>query len=147
MSRRQQRAKALWPFDERNAFGEGVLDPELIRVLRLFEPIQVEMPYRRSGKRLVNLDQSKGRAGHFASSDPGADKGEGEGGLAAAQRPTQPDHIALARMAGEIGGERAGCRLVGQLDCNGCGVGHALLLGRQPKASQPCTSPPVPPSY
>jgi len=122
---RQKRAKPLRPFDEGNALREGFFDPELMCILWLFHPVEIEMPYRRSRKRLVNLDQCEGRAGHLGRSDSRTDKGAGEGGLAATKRPAQPDHIAVSGAASKIDGKRQGGCLIRQLDSHGRGIAHA----------------------
>lgn len=144
---RHQRAQALRPFDERNAVGEGVLDTQLISVLRLLEPIKIEMPYRDSGNGVVNFDQGEGWAWDLPGTAKRADEGTGKGRLAAPQRPTQADHVALTRAPGKIGSKGASCRFIRQVNGERCGSGHAPLLGRPAAAPQPCAPATPPPSY
>src|ERR1700739_59309 len=61
---RQQRAKTLGPFDQRDCLAEGVLDAELPGLLRRFQAVKVEMPDRRLTN-LVDLHQCEGRARHL----------------------------------------------------------------------------------
>ncbi len=48
---RQQRPQPLRPFDERDAAAQGLLDAELVDLLRLGQAIEIEMPDRRPAGR------------------------------------------------------------------------------------------------
>src|SRR5215510_15074934 len=58
--RRKQVAKPLRPFDQRNAFGECVLDPELQRVFMGTKPEKVELP---NGGRILPIDLQECESG------------------------------------------------------------------------------------
>src|SRR5581483_10972237 len=70
-SGRKQGAETLRPFDQRYALGEGILDVELDRLLRVAQAVEIEMPYPPAGA-LVDLHQGEGRARHLPFPDEGA---------------------------------------------------------------------------
>src|SRR5258708_29063037 len=82
----QEIAKPLWPFDQHDALGQGVFPAQLEDLLGRLETIEVEVP-KGALRRLVNLDQGEGRAGHdqLVVAGRGAQDGAGQRGLAAAE--------------------------------------------------------------
>src|SRR6202167_1780724 len=107
--RRQKRAETLRPFDQADAFGQRLLQPELAQLIGRFDAIEIEMPDRYGGISIVDLDQHEGGARYFDGIEAaGADEGAGEAGLAAAERTRQRDHVALADARGNTGGQAAG---------------------------------------
>src|ERR1700752_1341699 len=90
---RQQRAKTLGPFDQRDSLAEGVLDAELPGFLRRFQAVKVEMPDRRLTK-LVDLHQCEGRARHLLRTVARTDEAACKTRLAGAEIALQGDDIA-----------------------------------------------------
>src|SRR6204780_5661786 len=55
--RRQKRAEPLRPFDQADAFGQRLLQPELAPLIGRFDAVEMEIPERRAGFSVVDLAQ------------------------------------------------------------------------------------------
>ena len=62
-SRGRSAAQPLRPFDERNTIGARLFPPQFEDLLGRLQAVKIEMP-EDAGRRLVDLDQREGRAGH-----------------------------------------------------------------------------------
>jgi hypothetical protein len=113
--------KTLGPFDKGRAAIEGLVEADLIGLVRIAEPVEVEMGQGKA-RGVIELDQGEGRAGDLlVRGGQGADQGAGEGRLSGPQRPAQADGLAGPQAGGQGGAEGLGSRLVCQIEGQGGG--------------------------
>ncbi len=95
--------------------GACLLPAQLEDLFRRLEAVEIEVPVG-ALRRLVDLDQGEGRAGHDQRRIAGrrAQDGAGERGLAGAELALQPDDVAGFQARGQGGAELLGRGLVGE---------------------------------
>lgn len=113
--RRQQPSETLGPFDQGDAGGECLLNPEFPGFFGIGNAVEVEVPDRRAVwcGRLVDLDQRKGRTRHLlVAGATSADEGPGEGGFSATEIAAQGKNVPRARQRREARCQRRRLRFV-----------------------------------
>lgn len=99
----QQGRGALRPLDEHDLVAFAELAPtELPYLLRIFEPVQVEMRNRRAARRLVAKQKIEGWRGHAGPDAGAAGNGTGQHGLARTQLAVQRDYDRPARVLADL---------------------------------------------
>src|SRR5216683_5580908 len=100
----QECRQPLRPFDERDTIGTRLLPAQFEHLLGCLQAVKIEMPVH-TGRRLVDLGQGEGGAGHDQRriARSGAQDGTGERGFADAQPALQGHDVARPQAPGEGG--------------------------------------------
>ena len=126
MAFRQKGTELLRPFDQTDGVEKSILDAELIRIVRILKPVQIEMTDIEITP-LIGLHQREGRARHFFfGAGQGVDQGPGKCGFAHAKRAFQRDHVASDDMAGQKRCQGPGSGFIGKHEVYRAGVDAGL---------------------
>lgn len=102
---RQLPAQSFRPLNQTGGACERVLQAELPSIVRLLQPVEIDMPEFATFA-IVRLNQGVSGAGDFVGmSRPGLDRAPRKGGFARAQIAAEADHIARTKLPAQAAAE------------------------------------------